>query len=133
MNILFICKFNRFRSKVAEAFFIKLNKNPKHKAKSAGIIRGSKISKEIKAAAKDFGIKINSQPQGLSTKLLKWQELAIIVANDVPKEILADNKKYKKKLEVWKIPDTDNNNQEGMDKIISEIEKRVKHLVEELK
>ena len=26
MNILFICKFNRFRSKVAEALFNKLNK-----------------------------------------------------------------------------------------------------------
>ena len=133
MNILFICKFNRFRSKVAEAFFIKLNKNPKHKTKSAGIIRGSKVSKEIKAAAKEFGIKIKSQPQGLSTKLLKWQELAIIVANDVPKEILVDNKKYNKKLEVWKIQDTSGKDKETMNKIISEIDKKVKNLVKKLK
>jgi len=38
MKILFVCKHNRFRSKVAEAFFNKLKKNKKIKAESAGLV-----------------------------------------------------------------------------------------------
>jgi protein-tyrosine-phosphatase len=132
MNILFICKYNRFRSKIAESFFNKLNKNKKHKAKSAGLIRGSPISKEIINAADDFEIKINSKPEGISTKLLKWQNLTIIVANDVTKSILKDNKKYSKKLIVWKISDTDSTKKEDIKKIISKIELKVKKIVDSL-
>ena len=58
-NVLFICKYNRFRSKVAEAYFKNLIKEYDHefKAKSAGIIRGQYPldSNQIKIAKK-FGI-----------------------------------------------------------------------------
>ena len=36
MKILFVCKYNRFRSKVAEAMFNFYNSNKKNEAKSAG-------------------------------------------------------------------------------------------------
>ena len=40
MKILFICKYNAFRSKVAESYFNKMNKNKKIKAFSRGFIMG---------------------------------------------------------------------------------------------
>jgi len=39
-KILFVCKYNRFRSKTAEAFFNLLKHNKKIKAKSTGLIKG---------------------------------------------------------------------------------------------
>ena len=104
-NILFVCKYNRFRSKVAESIFNKLNKNKQMKARSAGIIRGSKITKEILDSSNKMGYTIKGKPAGINTDLLIWQDTIIIVANDVPASLFADNKKYGKKLVVWKIPD----------------------------
>ena len=132
MNILFVCKFNRFRSKVAEGFFNKYNKNQANKAKSAGIIIGSPVSEEIKESAREFGLKINGKLYGLSTDLLKWQEMTVIVASDVPEEIFKENNTHGKKLVVWKIDDTPNDKKEVMRQIISEIEARVKMLIKEL-
>ena len=40
MKILFICRHNRFRSKIAEAYFNKINKNKNLIAKGAGIFPG---------------------------------------------------------------------------------------------
>ena len=133
MNILFICRFNKFRSKVAEGFFSKLNKNKKHKAKSAGLIRGSDTDKPIKSAAKEFDLKLKTKSQGLSSDLLRWHDIGIIVADDVPKEILCDSKKYGKKVRVWKVKDTHEDNDVEMRRLIALIGKKVEKLVKELK
>lgn len=133
MNILFICKFNRFRSKVAEAVFNKLNKNPNNKAKSAGIIRGRPLDKVQVAVAKKMGYNINSKPRGLTSEMLIWNNYTIIVADDIPKNILKDNAKYGKGLKVWKIPDVESNDEKEIAKTISLIEKKVEKLVKELK
>ena len=132
-NILFICKYNRFRSKIAEAYFKKINKNKNLKVKSAGIIKGSPLSKFQKAVAKEKGIKIKGPPQGLSTKLLKWQNVVIIVADDVPKSIFKENEKYGKKTIVWNLPDVFTENKKETKKTISAIMKKVEELVRELK
>ena len=42
-KILFICRHNRFRSKIAEGYFNKINKNVK--VKSAGIFIGNPLDK----------------------------------------------------------------------------------------
>ncbi|MEK6873689.1 MAG: hypothetical protein AABW91_02495 [Nanoarchaeota archaeon] len=133
MKVLFICKFNRFRSKVAESIFNKLNKNNKLKAKSAGIIMGRPISKNILEASKEIGYIIKSKPFGISSNLLIWQDMIIIVADDVPVSLFKDNKKYGKKLAIWSIPDTDSNNKKEIQKIIQKIEVKVKNLIKELK
>ncbi|OIO43180.1 hypothetical protein AUJ63_00880 [Candidatus Pacearchaeota archaeon CG1_02_35_32] len=133
MKILFICKFNRFRSKIAESIFNKLNKNNKLKAKSAGIIMGRPISKEVLEASKEKGYVIKGKPQGISSDLLIWQDAIIIVADDVPTSLFKNNKKYGKKLIIWKIPDTDSNNKKELQKIIYQIEIKVKNLIKELK
>jgi len=118
MNILFICKYNRFRSKIAEACFNKINKNKKIKVKSAGIIQGFPVNPNVISIAKEFGLKINPHPHGISSKLLKWQDKIIVVADDVPIQIL---NKYKKEIIVWKIKDTKEDNKEAIRKIIKSI------------
>jgi len=129
MNILFVCKFNRFRSRVAAAYFNKINKNKKIKARSAGLIRGSPLDKLQIQTAKSLGINIKGKPLGISTKLLKWQDAIILVSDDVPPALFADNKKYGKKLIVWKIPDTQINNKKVVLKIIKSITNKIDKLV----
>lgn len=124
-NILFICKWNRFRSRVAEAFFKKYNKNSKFKVKSAGLIKGSPIKPS--PVIKEFGINIKGPTNGISTKLLKWHNVMIIVADDVPKSLFKDNKKFGKKLIVWEIPDAKTDNDKEIRKIVKRIERRIKN------
>lgn len=88
MKILFVCKYNRFRSRVAEAYFKKVNKNKNIMAESAGIIEGSyPLASEQVKIAKKFGIDIEGRPRALSSKLLREQDLVVIVADDVPESI----------------------------------------------
>lgn len=131
MNILFVCKHNAFRSKIAESFFNKLNKNRNIKVKSAGIMRGMRISKYIIETAKNFGIKIKGKPRGISSELLKWQDMIVIVADDVPPEIFYYRMKYGKKLIVWKIPDTESDNVEEIKRIIFEIKLKIQGLIKD--
>src|SRR3989344_7542996 len=129
MNILFVCKWNRFRSRVAEAYFKKINKNKSIQVKSAGLIQGEyPIDEQQYKIAKEFGININGKPQGISTDLLNWTDILIIVANDVPKKIFKENKKYGKKTIVWKIKDENFGNERNIRKIISKIIKRIDKL-----
>ncbi len=134
MNILFICKFNKFRSRIAEAYFKSINKDKKIKIRSAGIFRGTKTNEEIVKIAEEFGIKISlkRKPRPITTKLLRWQDLIIVVANDIP-EILFENVSSVKKIIFWKIRDTTLFNEEEIRKIIKEIMKKCDELNEELK
>ena len=78
MNILLICKYNRFRSKFAEAYFKKGSK--KHKTRSAGVIKDNPISKKIERSALARGLKITKKHQELDLPTLKWKENIVIVA-----------------------------------------------------
>lgn len=125
-NILFVCKYNRFRSKVAEFLFNKYNKNKSIRAKSAGIIRGNPVDLKQKNICRKFGIIIENPTRSLSTKLLKWQDTVVIVADDVPASIFKDNKKYGKKVLVWNVNDAMIDDRREVRKIIINIDKRVK-------
>ena len=94
-NILFVCKHNRFRSVIAEAFFKKLNKDKKIKAKSAGVIVGNPVGKGVRRVAKSLNLQIKTRPDHLSQKLLQWQNIIVIVADNVPHSLFA-NKKIKR-------------------------------------
>lgn len=117
MRILFICKFNKFRSRIAESYFKKINK--KCKVRSAGIFRGTKTNEEIVEIAKEFGIVINlkRKPRPLTTKLLRWQDLIVVVAEDIPKKLF-ENVSAVKKIIFWRIPDTTLDDKEEIRKII---------------
>lgn len=133
MNILFVCKYNRFRSRIAAEYFNKVNKNKKNKAKSAGVIKGSPLDPVEVAIAKDLGINIQGTPKGLTTQLLKWQNMIVIVANDVPKELFQENEKYGKKLLVWNVPDSESDNKAEIERIIRSIMSHVNVLEKELR
>ena len=130
-NILFVCRFNRTRSRIAEAYFNKINKNKNFRAQGAGLFKGSPVGKEDIKLAKKFGIDIKGKVQGISSKLLAWQTLTIIVADDVTPEIFNRNKKHGMKLLVWKIKDSQY--QKDPDKLVKDIIKKVDSLVKNLK
>jgi len=131
-NILFVCKFNRFRSKVAEAYFKKINKNKNFNVKSAGLIKGSPLSPFQKGVAREMGISISGPTRGLSTKLFIWQDITIIVANDVPVSIFCGSRFDGKKIIRWKIPDVFNEDKNDTKKVISAIMENTQFLIKQL-
>lgn len=131
-KILFVCKHNMFRSKIAEIYFKKINRNKDIVATSAGLIRGySPLEKREVIIAKEFGINLRGKPRGLSVDLVRKQNLIIIVANDVPN--IFNNKSYidfkKTKVIVWKIPDDPGaKNLDKLRRIIKSIMKKIEEL-----
>ena len=128
MRVLFICKHNRFRSKVAEALFKEYNKNKKIKADSAGVdLDYILVAKNVIKALNKFGVKkVNRHPKKINQRLIDKSDLIVIVANNINRNIF---KKYKKKIIVWKISDTKQSDYEGILKRTKLIEKRIKKLI----
>jgi protein-tyrosine-phosphatase len=130
-NLLFVCKYNVFRSKVAEAYFNKINKNKNIKASSAGIISETKRDYRLTELCKKLGLRLKGESKGITIKLIKQSDLIIIVANDVPKQIFKYNKEYLKKVILWKIkdvPDTEKNITFKRKIIIKQIIKKINKL-----
>lgn len=127
MNILFVCKWNRFRSKAAESIFKKLNNNPKLKAKSGGLFPGVPVTEDIIKAGKNIGVDISKDQQGLSHKLLIWSDYIILVADDVPESIFNEVvKKDGKKFLHWKIKDIEGTNIRKREKIMLKLKEKIK-------
>jgi protein-tyrosine-phosphatase len=118
------------RSRIAEAYFKKVNKNKNIKVKSAGLIKGDPVFKEDIKLAKKFGLDIRGRVKGISRRFLKWQTLTIIVADDVPPQIFDVNLTYGMKLLVWKIKDTKYH--KNKDDLVKDIMKKVDGLVKKL-
>lgn len=128
-----MCKHNRFRSKVAEAFFNKLNKNKNYKAYSAGLLPGRYPLDAMQVKiAKEFGINLKGKPKPVSMDLLIKINTMVIVADNVPIDVFG-NKKYGREEYIWNIPDSVNNDADETREIISKIEKRVIEFVGRLK
>ena len=130
MNILFVCKWNRFRSKAAEAIFKKLNTNPNFKAKSGGLFPGFPVSEDIIKAGKNIGINISGSQQCLSHKLLMWSDYIILVADDVPisifKEVIQNDGK---KVIHWKFKDINGANIKKREQIMLRIEDKIREFL----
>lgn len=130
MRIIFICKYNRFRSKVAEFLYNKLSKN---KAISAGVVEIDKpLLPEEKARNKylkeKYKIVFNTKSKGIKASDLLNSDKIILVANDVSKNILS-NKRWKNKVSVWDIPDEDAANKRNIDKSVKLILNKIKRMV----
>ena len=146
MNILFICKHNRFRSKLAEGIFKKLNKNPRIKVKSAGVIKSLPVAKNVIDVAENKGvriggilnvaeknkIKIGIYSRGLSEEILHWADVYVIVADDVPVGIFSRFEKKGKKIIVWKIKDVRQDDVGGIERTFDLIYERVEKFVDGL-
>ena len=128
MKILFVCRQNRFRSKVAEAYFRKTNKNKKITADSAGIFKGYPVVKNVLDIGRKFGINIKQGTRGLKEADRKEFDLFVIVANDIPKSLF----NAAKKVILWKIPDTSQDNSKRIESIMKQIFRKVDKLNREL-
>ena len=131
-NILFVCKYNRFRSKLAEAYFKKINKNKKIKVSSGGLFWGTPTDKNAIRLAKEFKIKLSGKPKGIRYKSLKKQDLIVIVANNVPKKIFKYRNRYPRKVIVWRIPDELKTNEEIIKREIKPLLKKLEKLNKQL-
>lgn len=129
MNILFVCRHNRFRSIMAEGLFRKYNTNQSIKIHSAGPIMGKPVGPAMREIAREFRIKIKRNPDSLSTDLLEAQNMIVIVADDVPASLFD---KYKKRVRVWRIPDRKTHKLAEMRKITAMIETHIIKLAREL-
>ncbi len=129
MKILFICKHNRFRGKIAEACFKKINKNKKIKVASAGVFKGIPVAKTVINIGKELGIKINKKTIGLREEYLNEFDIIVIVADNVPISLFKGAKKIMK----WNISDSSQNDKKSIEKIMKEIFKKVKELNKRLK
>ncbi len=123
-RILFVCRYNRFRSRIAEAYFKKINKNKNIEVKSAGLIQGSPLNPKTNAIIKELGLNISGKPQGLSSKLMAWQNITVNVADDVPKQVFDRNIKYRKKVINWKIKDVTSVNKKQIIKVANLVIKK---------
>ena len=143
INILFVCKHNVFRSKVAEAYFKKINKNKNIKIQSAGIVESDtftpferKMIAFQKKTSKKFGIEFKAISKSLLRSVLKEQDLIIVVANDVPESIFKYRFDLKRtsKVIVWKIKDVDGSKtyKKIIENSIKDIIKKVDSLVKQL-
>lgn len=124
LKILFVCRGNKFRSKIAEAYFKKINKNRKIKVKSCGINPVKPAPKKlVNRVRRDFKIKsINIKPRKITKKLIKWADIIIITADNV-------NIKFpNKRVVIWKIPDAEEENIKEIKRIIKIIIRKVEQL-----
>ena len=128
MNILFVCKHNRFRSKVAEAFFLHYNKNKKINVKSAGVsldMMRPFVAQSVHDEMRKRGVKIyDDRAHSVNPEVLKWANRIVIVADNVLFDGFSKNK-----IEVWKIKDTSQEDLKGIKKIVDSIDRRVRVLV----
>jgi len=117
MNIIFICKHNVFRSRVAESYFAKINRNKNIHVSSVGLIVGEILGINQKKAMKELNVEPISKPKNVSARLLKKQDLVVVVADDVPEEIF-NSRIYIKRVIFWRIPDVFDNSKEKSIKVI---------------
>lgn len=96
MNLLFVCRYNCFRSRVAEAIFNNINKNKKIHVKSAGyaiaavdciLDRAAQVLDEMKIPYDSSQLAVQ-----LNDIMIDWADKIVIMANDVPLEEFPENK-----------------------------------------
>ena len=138
IRILFVCRYNRFRSRVAEAYFNKINKNKKIKARSAGLIQGYPVEKKTtNLLKKEFGINISGKTRGLNSKDISWQNITVIVADNVPEAVFYRNKPLGKRVIKYSVSDVSTNDSKikiaVAKRIFRKVDKLVKQLNKELK
>ncbi|MBS3080714.1 hypothetical protein J4221_04535 [Candidatus Pacearchaeota archaeon] len=132
MKILFVCKYNRFRSKVAE--IIASNIYNEIKVKSAGInIDKEKpyIAHDVLLILKEKGYLIKNEYRNskiINQRMINQSDKIIIVADNVENSFFENNNH---KIVRWEIEDVDEHDTIGKIKTISIIEKKVKRIFKE--
>src|SRR3989338_6118361 len=124
MRILFVCRHNKFRSKVAEAIFHSLRSGIE--VKSAGVVKDLDPFVEeglVELLVRQGYQVVSEQSQMVSDQLLAWADKIVIVADDVSSQGFPAGK-----VERWEIKDA-HDGDPLRKKVIAEIEWKVKELV----
>ena len=129
MRILFVCKHNRFRSKVAEAIFKKLNKNNNIFVESAGTIGSiNPTNPNVIYIMKEKNYSIEGLPKKIdSLNDVKDYDLIVIVADDVDRGFF--NGKSKGRIIQWHISDCEESDVNKIRETVNMIELKVKKLI----
>ena len=132
MKILFICKYNRFRSKCSEALFNKYNKDSTNEVKSAGIMldfMNQFVAGNVISELKKRGAKVaNEKSQMVDEHLIKWADKIIISADNVSIGLFP-----KEKTEQWMVRDASEHDIIGTRESVDNIENRIKDFVKRIK
>ncbi|MCK9595937.1 hypothetical protein M0R19_02010 [Candidatus Pacearchaeota archaeon] len=135
MRILFICKYNAFRSRIAEEYLKKINQNPDVEVISEGLIMDGRADAEQVTTARELlDIDISQrEPEPLNLDDLEEADKIIVVADDIPKIIFNYKKNLlMKKIEFWGIKDEQFQNTKNINKIVLKIKKKVEELNKKL-
>jgi len=130
MRILFVCKHNRFRSKVAEAIFNSLSKNKEDKAISRGVKNGRQeyVAENTIEVMKGKGYLIEDiKSKLLGDKDIEWADKIVIVADNVSSETFP-----REKTEIWKVEDCSEFNKPKIKERAGLIEENVKELLQKI-
>lgn len=133
MKILFLCRHNRFRSKVAEAIFNKLNKNKKFRCESAGLmidVSRMYVAPYVIEAARKKGYIIKGKPRRITSDQINNFNILIIVADNVDKDFFSN---FKGKIIQWQVSDCEQEDYDGIVERVGEIERLVKYFLIEIK
>jgi len=135
MKILFICKYNVFRSRVAEEYFKKINRNKSIEVISRGLIMGAESDNVQRGVAKKLlGVDINKRRAvPVTQKELIESDLIIVVANDIPRVIFNYHKGIlQKKVVIWGVKDEQRRNKRNIKRIVLSIKRKVDDLNKQL-
>lgn len=129
-NYLFVCVENSGRSKMAEAFAVRLGLN----AKSAGTVPSQSVNQTVTEAMREKGIDIsNSKPVLLQDSTINWADLVVVMGCSLqeacPAPMLAA---MQKKIVDWNLPDPRGKSLEEVRGIRDLIEKNVTGLAGKL-
>lgn len=134
MKILFLCKWNIYRSQIAEAFFNEYSK--KHKAISARFIKPDRDNhKLVIRAMKEKGIDLsNSHSKALTKEMIDSADRIILMSQDL---LPFAGNFQREKVEIWNIPDSNAKEEEEhkyheLTETRDIIEKEVKNLIKRL-
>ena len=131
MKILFVCKYNRLRSKIAENLFRFYDVDKKHEVKSSGLrsyLMNPYIVPRAKLLLEQRGVKVEEDSSNMiNDYLIKWADKIIIVADDIPIDIFP-----KEKTEVWEVSDIDDKDDRKVSVKIDEIDVKIKEFIANL-
>jgi len=132
MRILFVCRFNRFRSRIAEGIFKKLNADDGVVCSSAGIEvdeERSYVCDNVLNIMKDRGYEVFGKSKLVSSLNLKDYNRIVVVADNVSED---DFGEFTENVSFWNVSDCGEENEECIEKAVNEIEDRVMDLLESL-
>lgn len=131
VKVLFVCKHNRFRSKVAEAIFNHLNENSVNESRSRGMVRRDVdefVAEKTIQVMGEKGYTIgNTKAKLINSKDIEWTDKIIIVADNASSAGFP-----REKTAVWGIQDCSEFDEARIVDRVNEIELKVKELLKTL-